>query len=135
MSRDAALLFARICLVAVFPFSAVYKILKWPGIVDTLTNAGLPHPYELALIGTAAELILPLLVIVGLFTRFSMLGLIVYTIIATAIAHRFWEFPETQQFGQIISFLKNIGLIGGMALVISRGSGRYALRPSGRLTS
>jgi putative oxidoreductase len=135
MSRDGALLFARICLVAVFPFSAVYKIIKWPGIVDTLTNAGVPYPYELAVMGTAVELVLPVLVIVGLFTRLSMVGLIVYTIIATAIAHRFWEFPEAQQFGQTISFLKNIGLIGGMALIVSRGSGRYALRPSGRLSS
>jgi putative oxidoreductase len=135
MSPSLSLLIARIGLVAVFPVSAAYKIMEWPGIENVVTKAGLPYARELAIAGTAAELVLPLLVIAGMFTRLSAIGLIVYTIVATAIAHRFWEFSGQQQFMQLMSFLKNIGLIGGLVVIASIGSGRYALWPSQKSSS
>jgi putative oxidoreductase len=130
MSASATLLIARICLVAIFPVSAVYKILEWPGIVALLTRNGLPYARELAIAGTAAELILPVLIITGMFTRISSVGLILYTLAATAIGHRFWEFSGPQHFSQLMSFLKNLGLIGGLLIIATVGSGRYALWPS-----
>jgi putative oxidoreductase len=132
MSPSLSLLIARIFLVCIFPVSAVYKIMEWPGIVNVVTKTGLPYARELAIAGTAAELVLPLLIIAGMLTRVSALGLILYTIAATAIAHRFWEFSGQQQFMQLMSFLKNIGLIGGLIIIASIGSGRYALWPSQR---
>jgi putative oxidoreductase len=85
--KDLSLLVGRILLVAVFPVSAYYKIIGWPGIVSTVEKSGLPYALPLGAIGTAAEMLLPILVIVGLFTRWAALGLIVYVIAATYIGH------------------------------------------------
>lgn len=127
---DLALLIGRILLVAIFPISGYYKLIGWPGIVTTLTQAGAPLPMAGGVVALAAELLLPVLVVLGIGTRWAMIGLILYTLGTSVIAHRFWEFAPPQQFGQIMQFMKNLSMIGGMAVVAAVGPGRYALRPS-----
>ena len=46
---------------------------------------------------------------------------------ATAIAHRYWEYPAAQQLGQYINFMKNIAIMGGMVLLFSTGAGRFSV--------
>lgn len=129
MSRDAALLLGRILLVAIFPISAAYKIMGWPMIVDMLTKAGLP----LATVGgygaIAVELGCAALVILGLLTRPAAFALMLYCAATALIAHRFWEFTGPAQFGQLVSFMKNLAMIGGLGIVAAIGPGRFALRP------
>lgn len=129
MPRDVTLLLGRLLLVAIFPISAYYKIIGWPGIVGMLNAQGLP----LASVGgygaIVVELLGALLVAIGLFTRPAALALIVYVAATSAIAHRFWEFTGPAQFGQIVSFMKNLAMIGGLAILAVVGPGRYALRP------
>jgi putative oxidoreductase len=127
---DLALLVFRILLVAIFPISAYYKILLWPGIVGVVEKAGLPYAYHLSLAGTAAELILPALVILGLWTRWAALGLIVYVIAATYIGHPLWQVASEAYFNQLMSFLKNLSMIGGLLALTALGPGGYALQPS-----
>ena len=49
------------------------------------------------------------------------------TVIATLIAHRFWDYPDPQRAMQQIQFMKNLAVIGGLVLVVGCGGGRYAL--------
>ena len=44
--------------------------------------------------------------------------LIVFTIAATAIFHRFWSKPEPQRNLSRIMFLNNTGLLGGLLLLL-----------------
>jgi putative oxidoreductase len=127
---DLALLLARVALVLLFPISGFYKILQWPGIVGVLTQQGAPMPFLGGVLAVAAETILPVLLVLGLYTRWAALGLILYTLGTNVIAHRFWELTGGAQFGQMMSFFKNISLIAGLALIMVLGPGRYALRPS-----
>ena len=46
--KDLSLLVGRILLVAIFPVSAYYKIIGWPGIVGTVEKAGLPYAMRAA---------------------------------------------------------------------------------------
>lgn len=130
MSRDAVLLLGRLLLVAIFPVSAYFKIIGWPGIVGMLNAQGLP----MATIGgygaIAVELGAAALIALGLFVRPAALALILYVAATSAIAHRFWEFSGPAQFGQLMSFLKNLSMIGGLAILAATGPGRYALRPN-----
>jgi putative oxidoreductase len=108
--------------------------------VETLRGVGIPQAdavvaggatvaQVLGALGLAAEFALPLLVVLGLWTRPAVAGLIPYTVAATLAAHRFWEFAPPAQFGQLMQFMKNVAMIGGMAAVMGAGPGRYALRP------
>jgi putative oxidoreductase len=128
--KDLALLVFRILLVAIFPISAYYKIIQWPGIANVVEKAGLPYAYQLGMVGTAAELVLPFFVIFGLWTRWAALGLILYVIAATYIGHPVWRVAPEAFFGQLMSFMKNLGMIGGLLLLMAFGPGRLAIQGS-----
>lgn len=129
MNKDLALLVMRVLLVAIFPISAYFKIMGWPGIVTPVAEAGLPFPYALSVLGVATELALPFLVILGIGTRWAAVGLLLYTLAATYIGHPIWSVPAPEFFSHLMSFMKNLGMVGALLLLIVVGPGRLALRP------
>jgi putative oxidoreductase len=126
---DTALLVARVALVVIFPVSAYYKIIQWPGIVAMLTQQGAPLPLLGGYLAIAVEIGASLLVVLGLWTRWAALVLILYTLGTSIIAHRFWEFAPPQQFGQMMQFFKNLAMMGGLGLIAVLGPGRHAVQP------
>ena len=130
MTKDLTLLVYRVLLVAIFPVSAYYKITEWPAIAVMVARAGIPYPYQLSMIGTFAELILPFLVILGIWTRRRFLGLLVYLIAATYIGHPVWRVAPEAFFSQLMSFMKNMGMGAGLLLLLVFGPGRFALQPT-----
>lgn len=127
--QDLALLVVRVLLVAIFPISAWYKITGWPGIVGTLTQQGVPLPMLGGTIAIAVEMLGALLVALGLWTRWAAIALILYVAGTSIIAHRFWEFSGPAQFGQMMSFFKNLAMMAGLGLIAVTGPGRFALSP------
>ena len=63
------------------------------------------------------------LLILGWKVRWVALAMVVYTVIATAVAHRYWSYPADQAFNQMSHFFKNISLIGGLILLAAFGPG------------
>jgi putative oxidoreductase len=69
--------------------------------------------------------------LVGLFTRWAALGLIVYVIAATYIGHPvLWRKAPDAFFGQLMGQMKNLAMIGGLLLIVGTGPGRLAIQPS-----
>jgi putative oxidoreductase len=130
MTKDLTLLVYRVLLVAIFPVSAYYKITEWPAIAVMVARAGIPYPYQLSMIGTFAELILPFLVILGIWTRQAVFGLLVYLIAATYIGHPVWRVAPEAFFSQLMSFMKNMGMGAGLLLLLVFGPGRFAPQPT-----
>jgi putative oxidoreductase len=128
MTKDLTLLVYRFLLVAIFPVSAYYKITEWPAIAVMVARAGIPYPYQLSMIGTFAELILPFLVILGIWTRQAVFGLLVYLIAATYIGHPVWRVAPEAFFSQLMSFMKNLSMGAGLLLLLVFGPGRFALQ-------
>ena len=126
---DLILLIARIALVVLFPISGYFKIMGWPGIVGTLTQQGAPLPYLGGVLAILAETLCPLLIVIGLWTRWAAFGLILYTLGTSVIAHRFWEFAGPAQMAQVFSFFKNLSMVGGFLILAWIGPGRYAVQP------
>jgi putative oxidoreductase len=135
MAKDLTLLLFRFLLVAIFPVSAYYKITEWPAIAVVVARAGIPYPYQLSMIGTFAELILPFLVILGIWTRWALAGLLVYLIAATYIGHPIWRVPPEAFFAQLMEFMKNLGIAGGLLLLLVFGPGRFALQREDEIES
>ena len=66
--------------------------------------------------------------ILGIATRYAAILIFVYVVVATAIAHRYWEYPAgPQQIGQYTNFLKNIAILGGALAIFVTGAGRFSL--------
>ena len=63
------------------------------------------------------------LLITGWNARRAAWLLILFTAIATAMAHRFWEFDAAQYANQMNHFLKNVAIIGGLLYLAAFGPG------------
>jgi putative oxidoreductase len=83
--QPAAQLAARIYVGMVFFRSGLTKIADWETTILLFENeyaVPLLSPQVAALLGTAGELVLPVLLILGLFGRFAALGLSVVNVVA-----------------------------------------------------
>ena len=126
-SSDIALLLARITFAALFAVSGLRKLMDLPTFAASLVKRGVPYADVLAPIGAGVEFIAGLAVLIGFQTRLAALALIVFTIIATLIGHRFWEFEGQARQMQQSHFFKNLAIIGGLFALWVSGGGRFAL--------
>ncbi|WP_448204001.1 DoxX family protein [Azospirillum sp. sgz302134] len=126
-SQDLLLLVARLLIGAIFVQSGFGKLMNLGGFAGSLASQGLPAPTLLAALGGAVEFFGGLAVVLGLWTRLAAAAVIVFTIMATLIAHRYWELPPEAQPMQRIQFMKNVAIIGGFFALVAAGAGRFSL--------
>jgi putative oxidoreductase len=103
------------------------KLLGLAGFAAYLERQGLPASYPFAVLAAGVEFLGGLALIFGMVTRFAALALVAFTLVATGIAHRFWEFDEAARRGQTINFNKNMTMIGGLLALIVAGPGRFSI--------
>lgn len=126
---DLALLIARLAVAPMFLLAGWAKLAAWPpGIVAVLEREGFPAPLLVAALVVALELLAPVLLVLGVFTRWAAAALAVFTLWATWIAHRWWTFAAAAQALQQQTALRNLAIAGLLIAIALSGSGRYALR-------
>ena len=126
-SSDLALLVARIAMSALYIPGGLRKLMDLGAFNAMLHKQGVPLADVLAPIGACVEFLGGLAVLVGIQLRVATLLMIVFTIIATLIAHRFWEFQGAARQMQQTNFFKNLAIIGGFCALWAAGAGRFAL--------
>jgi putative oxidoreductase len=127
-SYDELLLVARVALGVIFVLSGYLKLTGLAAFSASLTARGVPAAWLWGPVGAVVEFVGGLLIVLGLGTRYAALLMILFVIVATAIAHRFWEFADPQQFRtQQSQFFKNLSIIGGFVFLLAAGGGRFAL--------
>lgn len=113
-------LLARICLSAIFIKSGIDKILDPVRTQQYMANAGIPLA-RLLLIPTIIVLVGGgLSVLLGYKSRWGALLLIGFLIPTTLIFHG--DLPKEE-----ISFMKNLGLMGGLMMIVAFGAGAISL--------
>jgi putative oxidoreductase len=121
----SGILIARVMISMVFLLNAL-------GVIDQTEAArelmarGAPSdlvPF-LMLVGRSVELIGGLALAFGIFQRVAALSLIAFLVAATFVGHAFWlAAAGTPVFvGQLINFLKNLAIMGGLLFVASTQS-------------
>ena len=126
-SSDLALLVARIAMSALFVPGGLGKLMDLGAFAAMLHKQGVPAADVLAPIGACVEFFGGIAVLVGLQLRIATLLLILFTIIASFIAHRFWELEAPARQMQQTQFFKNLAIIGGFFALWAAGAGRFAL--------
>jgi putative oxidoreductase len=124
------LLIARITMGVLFIIPAIRQITNYAGTIKYFASLGFPAPEAMVVLAVVIELVAGTLIILGWKTRWAAWLLVLYVVIATAMAHRFWQFPEAQQFNQLNHFLKNLAVIGGLLYIITFGPGRISVEKS-----
>ncbi len=113
-------LLARLMISSIFLFSGVNKILNYDGTVGWMESFGVPG--LLLVPAIIIEIIFPLLLIFGYKTKIAASGLMLFSLMTAFIFH--FDFSNQMQ---IIAFLKNIGLAGGMLFLIINGPKGFCL--------
>src|SRR5918996_4268295 len=114
----------RLLIAAIFLVAGIRKVLGFAGTVGYFTKLGFPAADAFAVIAIIIELGGAILLIAGWRTRWVAWILVLFVAIATAMAHRFWEFDAAQFNNQLNHFLKNVAIIGGLLFLATFGPGR-----------
>jgi putative oxidoreductase len=124
------LLVGRILIGILFLVAGIMKAMNIGGTTGYMTKLGFPAPELMAYLSTIIELAAGVLLIIGWHTRRVAWLLVVYVVIATGMAHRFWEYEPAQRVNQINHFLKNLALIGAMLYIVASGPGSASVDKS-----
>ena len=143
--NDLALLLGRVAIAALYLPSGFSKLTNLDAFINQIDGRGVPFAPVLAPLGAAIEFLGGLALLVGVQVRLASVALLIFTILATLIAHRFWEYQGAALRLQQINFFKNVAIAGGFVFLIAHGGGRWCLeqlwrherrvRPAGRRAS
>jgi putative oxidoreductase len=112
----------RILLSLIFIMSGVGKLADHAGTVGYISSVHAPMPEVAYWIAVVVEVGFGLALLVGYSARLAAFGLAVFTLAAAFLFHN--NFADQIQ---MIMFLKNITIIGGLLLVVAHGAGGISI--------
>lgn len=120
---DILLLVARVLLACVFLMTV------WGGspTVAYLTSINFANPGIMSPLANSVEWIIVASLILGLGTRYGALLGLLFVVVATVSAHRYWGYPQAAQLVQFIFLTKNLSIAGGLIALFVTGGGRFSV--------
>jgi len=126
-SKDVGILMLRFAVGGLMLFHGVAKMIHGHGaIIVMLSQRGLPS--FLWLLVPLTEIVAPLFLILGLFTRISSLGIVLLMICTIFLAFGLGAFAIGEH-GGLVAELNLLFLSSALALIFT-GGGRYSIYPS-----
>lgn len=122
----------RILIATIFIMSGFGKITGFEGTVGFIASKGLPLPQLAAIGAIIVELGGGILLVAGWQARWAAAAMFVFTAAAALIFHNFWAVPADMAQNQMIHFMKNVSMLGGLLYVVVHGSGPLSLDGSGQ---
>lgn len=121
------LLVGRVLMGWIYVESGFRKLAGMDAFIGSLARRGVPYATVLGWIGAPLEFLGGLALLLGVYLRCAAIAMIVFTIVATLIGHRYWEIadPVARRMQQS-HFAKNITIIGGLILLYVTGGGRFS---------
>ena len=118
--QDLAAPVGRILLALMFVLAGINKISGYAGMQGYMESMGVPG--ALLPLVIALEVLGGLALILGWHTRLTAFLLAGFTIVATLVFH-----SNLGDQTQILFFMKNLSVAGGLLLVVSHGAGPYSI--------
>lgn len=113
-------LVARIFLAAIFIQAGAGKIPGYAGTQAYMAKMGVPG--ELLPLVIALEIAGGVAVLIGLYSRLAAVALALFTLAAAVLFH-----GDVGDRMQMIAFMKNVAITGGLLLLAANGPGRFAV--------
>ncbi len=120
---------ARILLSQIFLISGIQKVLDPAGTQAQMASRDMFLIPLFMWAAVAVELGGGLSLLLGWKARWGALLLLLFLIPVTLTFHNFWTYPPEQQKVQMLFFIHNLALMGGLLLVTCRGPGPVSLDP------
>jgi putative oxidoreductase len=125
-TQSLAALAGRILIALIFLFSGIDKIVHYAPTLGYMAKAGLPFPELLLIVSFILEIAAALAIIAGWQTRWAAAALFLWMIPVTWIFHN----PSGGQ-DQMIHFMKNVTINGGLLVLWAFGPGAWSVKRSG----
>ena len=122
----------RFLLALIFVLSGWGKITGFEGSVAYMASKGMPFPQFLLPGAILVELGGGLALMLGWKARWAALAIFLFLIPTTLIFHNYWAVPPEQATAQLISFRKNLAIMGGLLYVVAFGPGPFSVGRSRR---
>lgn len=117
-------LLARVCLVILFPFSGIDKVVHWDAAIKQANSSPLGGAPVMLIAAIAIELTTPVCIVIGWHPAVAAIVLAAFCVATAILFHPFWRFPgfwaggNPEGAAHFWDFLKNFGLVGGLLLVV-----------------
>ena len=118
--QDMAAPIGRILLALMFVVAGLNKIFGYSGMQGYMESMGVPG--ALLPLVIALEVLGGVVLMLGWHTRLAAFLLAGFTILATLIFH-----SNIGDQTQMLFFMKNLAIVGGLLLVVSLGAGPYSI--------
>jgi len=126
--NDTTLAIGRVLIALIFVSSGVEKFMDLGATASAIGSKGQPYANVLAGLTATLEAGGGLLIIVGWQTRLVAVLLAIFCAVAAYFFHDFWHQPlGPQHTNNMIHFMKNVSMIGGLLMLCAAGAGRYSL--------
>ncbi len=120
-------LLGRLLLCGIFLSSGINKIMEWEQTASYMAAKGMPLVKVLLGGAILFEMVGGLSVVVGFKARIGATLLVVFLIPTTIIFHDFWAYEAQQQQDQLINFMKNLAILGGLFQIAAVGPGPWSI--------
>ena len=121
-NQSAVPAIGRLLLAAIFIFSGIGKAMAPAGTIGYIASAGLPFATLGLIAAIAIELGGGVMLALGIKARIVALGLAVFSVVTALAFHN-----ALGDQNQLIHFMKNIAMAGGLLQVVAFGAGAYSL--------
>jgi putative oxidoreductase len=119
MDSKWQLVLGRVLLSAIFILSGLGKIPHFNDVAGMMGQMGIPLATLALVITLCIEIGCGLMVLTGFKARHAALVLAIWLVPVTLVFHKFWGIPAADQQGQMINFLKNVAIMGGLLILAS----------------
>jgi putative oxidoreductase len=125
--RSTTAVLARFALAAVFMVAGIEKLANSTSAIAYMNSAGIPFADGLLYVAAFVEIVGALSLALGAFARLGAIALAVYLGVVTLVFHAFWNYEDVARSRQLINFLKNLAIVGGLLMIVAHGPGRASV--------
>jgi putative oxidoreductase len=127
--EDIALLVGRLFVASMFLPSGIEKLMSFSKFTAFLAGKGFPYAKIWAVLCVAIEVLGPIALIVGAWSRWTAVALMVFTLVMTWITYRSAMFGLMFRQPQNAQFFKNVAVTAGLLFYFVSGPGNFSWRP------
>ena len=126
----------RILRSLIFILSGFAKVTNFTGNVQyAAIGVGESLATLAIIVAIVIELIGGLMLLFGFKIKWAALTVAAYTLLAALLFHNFWTFGEMEAQFQMINFMKNLAIAGGLLFVAVYGAGPFSVDKKRELSS
>lgn len=113
-------------MMVIFVLSGVNKFMDPSGSEAYMAAKGMPMVPFFLYAAAVLEVLGGLMIVFGYHARIAAAALFIYLIPVTYLFHDFWNATAAAQQVQMLFFLKNLAIMGGLLYVVSSGAGGWS---------